>query len=312
MDDIYDKKSKIEDNFQKYLETKYPDIDDRRISLNYYFVQYKDSLRKSYCDSLIMFKDIFDNQGEEGKIYLWNTLYNDMHCNQYMAAFHKLIYKKYLINKQDFTAEQYRFLQQVKRVASRKEMSSESNFNKKILGDKVYVRPFTLTDSAKFTKIFLDNPHEYKVYTTQDIDPSLLRGTVSPFPTKFAIVDNKTKSFVGCVELFDFDNGRCDLGYYILPQHRGKGYAFEGARVLIDSVKQGKLVQGCETMYDGVFQKVKIEVNSIVTGIKNDNIPSLSLANKLGFEPVSKEDNDKLCGTYFASSEIRWHEMIIK
>ena len=57
-----------------------------------------------------------------------------------------------------------------------------------------------------------------------------------------------------------------DIGYGILPEFRGKGYAFEAAKAI----------------YDYGYQELNLE--KIVAIVNPDNLPSIKLLSKLGLE----------------------------
>ena len=69
---------------------------------------------------------------------------------------------------------------------------------------------------------------------------------------------------VGLVDRKGIDN--IDIGYGILPEFRGKGYAFEAAKAI----------------YDYGYQELNLE--KIVAIVNPDNLPSIKLLSKLGLE----------------------------
>ena len=76
-----------------------------------------------------------------------------------------------------------------------------------------------------------------------------------------------TQQIIGIVGLVDREGiDHIDIGYGILPEFRGKGYAFEAAKAI----------------YDYGYQELNLE--KIVAIVDPDNIPSIKLLSKLGLE----------------------------
>lgn len=76
-----------------------------------------------------------------------------------------------------------------------------------------------------------------------------------------------TQQIIGIAGLVDREGiDHIDIGYGILPQFRGKGYAFEATKAI----------------YDYGFQELKLE--KIVAIVNPDNLPSIKLLSKLGLE----------------------------
>ena len=76
-----------------------------------------------------------------------------------------------------------------------------------------------------------------------------------------------TLQIIGIVGLVDRKGiDHIDIGYGILPEFRGKGYAFEAAKAI----------------YDYGYQELNLE--KIVAIVNPDNLPSIKLLSKLGLE----------------------------
>ena len=85
--------------------------------------------------------------------------------------------------------------------------------------------------------------------------------------------------FIGIAGLVDREGiDHIDIGYGILPQFRGNGYAFEATKAI----------------YDYGYQELKLE--KIVAIVNPDNLPSIKLLSKLGLEfekMIRLPDEDK-------------------
>ena len=76
-----------------------------------------------------------------------------------------------------------------------------------------------------------------------------------------------TQQIIGIAGLVDREGiDHIDIGYGILPEFRGKGYAFEAAKAI----------------YDYGYQELNLE--KIVAIVNPDNLPSIKLLSKLGLE----------------------------
>ncbi len=76
-----------------------------------------------------------------------------------------------------------------------------------------------------------------------------------------------TQQIIGIVGLVDRKGiDHIDIGYGILPEFRGKGYAFEAAKAI----------------HDYGYQELNLE--KIVAIVNPDNLPSIKLLTKLGLE----------------------------
>ena len=69
--------------------------------------------------------------------------------------------------------------------------------------------------------------------------------------------------------------GRAELGYSVVPDHRRRGYAIEGARALMD------------------WAASEHGVTSFFVSIAPDNVASLALAAKLGFVQVGEQIDEE-------------------
>jgi RimJ/RimL family protein N-acetyltransferase len=66
-----------------------------------------------------------------------------------------------------------------------------------------------------------------------------------------------------------------EVGYTVFPEHRGRGYAIEAARALIDHAR------------------TRPEVDCVIASIAPDNEPSLAIARRLGFVQKGEQWDDE-------------------
>lgn len=101
----------------------------------------------------------------------------------------------------------------------------------------------------------------------------------------FAIVDKISNKLVGMVEanndyekIEGLENGDANISYGIYPQFRGKGYAQKAINLLMDFLKNR-------------------QVNRAVIRINPQNLDSLKVAQRLGFEEkdwITTKDKERL------------------
>lgn len=83
----------------------------------------------------------------------------------------------------------------------------------------------------------------------------------------FSVVLQKTNEFIGIAGLVDREGiDHVDIGYGLLPNYRGKGYAFEASQAI----------------YDYGYKILKLE--KIVAIVNPDNPSSIQLLTKLGLK----------------------------
>lgn len=87
--------------------------------------------------------------------------------------------------------------------------------------------------------------------------------------TQYTIVLKKTGEVVGSVRLWEEDGRAVDameLGYWINPSHRRRGYAYEATSALVQLVQE------------------ELHLELLLAGAIKENEPSIALLKKLGFE----------------------------
>jgi len=74
-------------------------------------------------------------------------------------------------------------------------------------------------------------------------------------------------------------DGSVEIGYSVIPDRRGRGYATEAARTLVDwALRQP-------------------DVTTVVAGCDNDNVPSIRTLERLGFVRTGEADG-----------QVRWRD----
>lgn len=86
----------------------------------------------------------------------------------------------------------------------------------------------------------------------------------------------ETKDMTGTICVFNFlnDDESCEVGYELLPEHQGKGIMNEALKLILD------------------FCKNELSKKIVFAEVKNNNIKSISLLEKLGFAQEEEADED--------------------
>jgi len=142
-----------------------------------------------------------------------------------------------------------------------------------VLTPRLEIRLPTESDRERFVALFGDP--EFMVFSDGVLDADagnlrfdemLVRAAELPF-AKQPVIERSTNVTIGYsgVNWFDFeDEPRLEFGYRLVPEARGKGYATEAGRVVLDVA---------ELTFRG----------EILAMIDPTNIPSQNVALKLGF-----------------------------
>ena len=156
--------------------------------------------------------------------------------------------------------------------------------------DRLILREFN-TDDAAFILILLNNPSwlqfigDRNVKTMVDAHKYLLNGPMKSYQENgfglFMVEMKDSHTPIGMCGLIKREAlVHVDIGFALLPEYAGNGYAFEVAAATLDHAK------------------TKLGLNHIVAITSADNIRSIALLNKIGleFEKMIKlsEDEEEL------------------
>jgi RimJ/RimL family protein N-acetyltransferase len=114
---------------------------------------------------------------------------------------------------------------------------------------------------------FIDNVGDRQLRTTAQVVDKINTAYTADYPNYglYTVVDNKTNKRLGTVSYLKREHlVYDDIGYALLPQFFGKGYAYEATKLLLDYViSQGK--------------------TCVLAVVKPTNTPSINLLEKLNF-----------------------------
>ena len=100
----------------------------------------------------------------------------------------------------------------------------------------------------------------------------------------FAILLKENKEFIGSVALNELNTAKYNLEYYIKPEYRKRGYTFEAVKEVLKQAFENKLVSLRETIKYAAYKKTKTKIKCFYARVDEDNIASIKLLEKLGFE----------------------------
>ena len=140
---------------------------------------------------------------------------------------------------------------------------------------------YQLMNSPKFIKFVGDR----QLYSVEDaekyIQDKMLPQLNSHGYSNFSLINKKNDAKIGICGLYDRDGLEgIDIGFGILPEYEGLGYAFESSSRLIKAAFE------------------ELEISEIKAITNKENISSQNLLVKLGFEQIGKtmlpNESDKL------------------
>jgi [ribosomal protein S5]-alanine N-acetyltransferase len=109
-------------------------------------------------------------------------------------------------------------------------------------------------------------------------DLALQFGRINPDFGIFSVWLKEAPQYLGLARMKLDDDGSVEIGYNLLEEYWGKGYGFEIAKTLMD------------------FLILKTEKRNIYALIEPENIGSVKIVEKLGFQKTEETSGDR---TYF-------------
>lgn len=230
-----------------------------------------------YYKSLNAFKFLF-NKDDKCMTYLWNELW-------YYAISME-------IDINDFSKEEVLFVNSIKNyyLENTKKYGSNytcnKNINKSIETENLILKPYDSDLNKLYLNYFKENQQEFVNYYYADYDDNYAKRLCSQDDSKlaFAIFLKKDNIFIGSIAL-NMLRSNCvyNLEYYIIPEYRKKGYAFEASSKLISMAKNKELIILEETIKKGVYKESFVDIKCIELKINTINEASIKLAKKLNF-----------------------------
>lgn len=159
---------------------------------------------------------------------------------------------------------------------------------------RIAIAPFTLDDLDLIKQLVQDpevvkNTRMRKPIPDERV-PEVLKKWVTNATDErgmWKVTCQNTGAFIGAAMLQDTDLPYPELGYMVVQDHWGKGYATEMAKVILD------------------YALSDLKLSRVMAGTDSDNLPSIKILSKIGMQKVTDPEllDGALCGKYFISEE---------
>lgn len=206
-------------------------------------------------------------------VTLWNELFNYIHIPA--------------LDKKFFSDEEWEFIEKVSEA--KKDCGEEEtvyNINNSIETERLVLVPACEEHINCLKKYFDSNPNAFVYYSSAEYTDINFRGVFYINNAQmFAVIKKETGKIIGVValkELCDYAH-LFNIEYFILPDYRRSGYAVEACRSLIDYAFSGHLIEKKDTVWTGIKETRKIDVELVMLTTSKQNIASQKVADKLGF-----------------------------
>ena len=139
-----------------------------------------------------------------------------------------------------------------------------------IANDRVHLVPYCnqlFEDHLRLRMALYPAITKFTTATTSDVAFYRKTQAEDEAGVTLAILDNETDEFVGEVMVHDFDAEPWELGWDVLPERQGEGYASSAASALVDALK------------------VLSECPGVIVRTHADNAASIKVARKIGGIP---------------------------
>ena len=276
--DVWKEKRNIENKIKEKLAEKNPDY-----RFDPYDLTKIDNKDEDYFKALESFKYLY-HLGGDAHIYLWNEMW--LWFNNGPE-----------IDETDYTKEELDFIRNIAKLYSKESekygeyYNTNQNINVQLESSKLLLKSYNEDLNNKYQDFFSNNHNEYELFYGKEFDDYELRRCCNQAfrPLGFAIIDKANNEFVGSIAL-ELMRSDClyNIEYYILPKYRKNGYAYEAVTILIEAAKNNKLKKLEETIKEGVYEVKAANIKCIEARISDDNIASISLVKKCGFELMGR------------------------
>lgn len=273
---VYTKRNEIERKIEKIINKKF---DAARFDPSVFLTS--KSKDEEYQLQVAIFRYLFNLKNKNAKTYLWNELYIVIACCEENS-----------INKEDFTKDENDFFEEM--IKHRKEFvkkygdryTNRFNCNKLIKTLRLILKPYDDNLDKEYISYFLKNKDEYEnfygvEYNKEDLI-RIARHNDGPF--YFAILLKENNEFIGGIALNEINTARYNIEYFVKHEHRKRGYAFEAVKEVLKQAFENKLVSLRETIKYAAYKKTKAKIKCFYARVNEDNIASIKLLEKLGFE----------------------------
>ena len=224
-----------------------------------------------YYEQVEQFHQLFYSGDKELQMAAWNCL---------------LIWKIDEEIKDDFTEEEWRFIQDRLYCREHGINCFTENRNKMFSSSRLILRPADMAHDLALYRSHLGKDGDFEIYTGK----KLTRDNLSLYdlnrPLCFCVFEKATGNMVGITGLYQYDEERrtATAQWYIFKPYREKGYAKEAITTLAKRAFDGKLFEMRETAWRNKYRRHFAKIDLIRADIREINIPSQKTAESCGFQ----------------------------
>ncbi|MCR4662042.1 MAG: GNAT family N-acetyltransferase, partial [Clostridia bacterium] len=180
----------------------------------------------------------------------------------------------------------------------------KKNINNLFDSPRLLIIPYDSELNNKYISFFENNHDEFETYYGREFDLDDLKYCNQEIrPLSFALIEKDTNEYIGSIAL-DLLRSDCvyNIEYYIFPTYRKYGYAKEALTRIIEVAKNKELKVLEETIRVGVYAEEYLNIKCIEARTSTENIASISLLKKCGFELMGKLPYDKKINDIYIDS----------
>jgi len=273
---IEEQRTEIDEKVDAIILEKYPDK---------WLSQYGfwDPASESHQNTLILFKYLY-SLGGDAHIYLWNRLIAGIiHRNLDVSS----------VSKEEFSDDEWRFIESLIRQHAENVSKWGENYTQydninNFSSERLSLIPWTSELNKEYINHFLKEIKEYESFFGMDCNNTsqIAQDCLQSYrPLSFAIILKDSNELIGETALQLIKNDALyNLEYYIFPEYRKRGYAYEAVSLLINKAVRRELIIRKETVKVGVYEEEIAPIKCIEAKIRSSNTASIRLVEKLGFE----------------------------
>lgn len=273
--------------FDVRLSEKYDKIAEEKFGSKFHFysLQYKEEFEE-YDKNLKIFKYLF-SLGDEARIYLWNniaisSLFDDIYEN---------------IERNDLTKEEFAFFENINNTF--KELKTKYNeiyngvinINGAFETERLVLKPCDESSNNIMREYCKKNLNQFKdLYKIDNFNENKLPvGVGCSSKLKFSIFLKDSNELIGTIDL---DDCICEVKYvlkvFIFDKFRGKGYATEASKAIVNKAMKKELFFLDDTIRHYVYEKVPLDIMCIEAVADENNVAANKVLEKCGFKLTGK------------------------
>ena len=234
-----------------------------------------DPTSDSYQEEVKEFKVLFNQEDRDYKLALWNKLYP--------------FFRPEKPRKEDFTEEEFSFIQRWLEARRNACYVDEINVNKPFNSERLHFRKTIGNNDTDLYAKHLKEDGDFTLFTCLKCTDQNIQLFGFDRPFFFVIEEKHSGNMVGYVGLrWEKNNGEktqvMECEYYIFKPYRYMGYAKEALTTICQRAFAEKLFELSDTSHKYVYRRKRAKPLLIRALIREDNVGSRALVEASGFE----------------------------